>query len=87
MLRVTISSITSRTVESILHLTMFSYVPSLMTERGLRSMSVSWMFIAMNLRIRYCVMTLVTIDRCVSLSYETRGMRRARETSCFRRAS
>ena len=87
MFLVTISSMTSRTVLSILHLTISEYVPSLMTLSGFLSMSVSLTFIEMNFSIRYCVMTLVTMVRWVSESYETSGIRRARDISCLRRAS
>lgn len=87
MLRFTISWMTSRTAASILHLQIFSYVPSFSTCNGFRSISVSRTLMAMNFRIRYCVITDVTIVLAVSLSYETRGMRRALEISILRRAS
>lgn len=58
---VTISSITSRTVASILHLKTFSYVPIRRLPSGLRNLSVSSTFIAINLRILYWVMTETTM--------------------------
>ena len=65
---VTIMSTTSSTLLSILQRTISAYVPSLMTSRGFLSISVSLTFMAMNFRMRYCVMTEVTIVRWVSES-------------------
>lgn len=87
ILLVTISSITSNTMVSILHRTKLSYVPSLISDSGLRSMSVSATFMEMNLRMRYWVMTLTTMFLADSLSYDTRGIRRALDINCLRSAS
>ena len=57
---VTISWMTSSTVVSMLQRHRFSYVPIFSTLRDFRNRSVSVTLIAINFRIRYCVMTLVT---------------------------
>lgn len=61
--------------------------PSRKFRSGFRSFVVSPTLTATNLRIRYCVITLVTIVRPVWLSRDIRGIRRALDFSILRHAS
>ena len=63
-------------------------VPSCSSPSGFFSSTVCCSLLtAMNLRMRYWVMTLTTVSRPVSSSTATSGMRRARDLSMRRQAS
>lgn len=66
---------------------MSSYVPINSSWRGLRNFCVSFTLTATNFKIRYWVTTLRTCDRSVWLSFVTRGILRALESSMRRHAS
>lgn len=78
---------TSMTGVSIDAVAMLSYVPIKSSPSGRRSFCVSLTLTATNFSIRYCVITLRTWDRSVWLSFVTRGILRARDSSIRRHAS
>lgn len=88
MLYLTSRCITSMTGVSMEAVCIPEYVPTFSSSaKDFLSFCVSFTFVDMNLRIRYCVMTDTTIGRWVSSSRSTKGIRRARDDSMRVRAS
>src|SRR3569833_1093853 len=88
MLNLTMRSMTSRTEVLIVAVARLVLVPRPISRTDfLRSTVLCSLLTAMNLRMRYWVMTLTTESRRLSESLSARGMRRDRVSSIRRQAS